>query len=120
MILLYSGWAGLRGWPCAGKDYMITLIDKIIAKYIMDEKPQPYSSRIDQAFRVVEKFRRGCMGHAAAVIEMVVSDVVTYPDCECKIYGPDTEDCFGFGGEMPKAICRATVIFIKKYKAQGV
>ncbi len=92
------------------------VIDRIIAELIFHEKdPLCYSSNIGDAFRVIERFRRGTNGKVAACVEMTVSDVITHPDCTCKIYAPDIAECVGTGQEMPEAICKAAIVFIDRY-----
>ena len=47
-----------------------------------------YTRNIAAAWGIVEAFRRGAGGHAAACVEMHVWDHLG-PDCYCSIYGPD-------------------------------
>lgn len=94
---------------------MIKLTDKLVAKYIMHEEPREYTSDIVEAFRIVERFQTGCNNHTSAAIELHITDQVTYPDCECIICAPDIEDCFGWGSDIKIAICRAAMVFARKY-----
>lgn len=68
-----------------------------------------YSTHIEDAFEIVEAFRRGWNNHAAAVIEMVVSDDIHPEDCFCRIYAPDLVGVMASGSSMSLAICRAAL-----------
>lgn len=91
----------------------------LIAKHIFNnEVPCCYSTDIKEAFRIVEKFRRGTINKVnkvSACVEMIISDIVVDQDCICRIYAPDIEECEGVGYEMPEAICKATIVFIERY-----
>lgn len=73
-----------------------------------------FSSEIDAAWRVVEKFRRGFEGKASAYIEVVVTDLPDYQDTYCKIVAPDRKEVVMWAHEAPLAICLAAL------KAVGV
>jgi hypothetical protein len=68
-----------------------------------------YSTDIAAAWEVVEQFRRGWNGQAAACIDMHVSDYVSMPDCHCIIYGPSITRIHAEAETMPLAICLAAL-----------
>lgn len=79
------------------------------------DDPRDPSKEIGAAWEVVEKFRCGVgEEHAAAVIEMVVSDVCTVDDCYCKIYGPSIAEVEAIADQMPLAICRAALVAVEE------
>ena len=79
----------------------------------IDDAPPPYSSDIATAWLVVEEFRRGWNGHAAASVILHVTEEVGEPDCSCTIYGPDIAKVTELAQEMPLAICRAALAVVE-------
>jgi len=69
-----------------------------------------YSTNISDAWRVVEVFRRGWSNHAAATINLAVTeDDIDGEDCYCDMGSPDLRDHHGTGKQMPEAICKCAL-----------
>ncbi len=72
-----------------------------------------YSTSIADAWVVVEKFRRGHGGKAAACVMCLTSDEAD-EDSYCRIFGVDREDVQGQATQMPLAISRAALKAVGK------
>ena len=72
---------------------------------------ESYSTDIAAAWQVVEKFRTGINGHAAACMEFELTDEIRMPDYYCRFYGIDFKprEYFAFADTAPLAICRAAL-----------
>jgi len=68
-----------------------------------------YSTDIAAAWKVVEALRQGWQGHAAACIDIRISDWVKFPDCKVTIFGPDIAKVKAEADSAPLAICRAVL-----------
>jgi hypothetical protein len=91
----------------AGKELDALIHNNIFGLPVFD--PPAYSTEIQPAWLVVEKFRQGYNGKAAACIEVVVTDLPTPVDTYCRIYGPDTAEALAHADTAPLAICLAAL-----------
>ena len=67
------------------------------------------STDIAAAWEVIEIFRSGWQGHAAACIDIKISDWVGRPDCQVSIFGPDIAEVRAEAYSICLAICRAAL-----------
>lgn len=68
-----------------------------------------YSTDIVAAWKIVETLRCGWRGHAAACIDIKISDWVSRPDCQVTIFAPDIVDVKAEAYSPCLAICRAAL-----------
>lgn len=68
-----------------------------------------YSTDMAAAWGIVETFRCGWRGHAAACIDIKISDWVNHPDCQVTIFAPDIVDVKAEAYSPCLAICRAAL-----------
>ena len=84
-------------------------LDALIAERFNLPCSGQYSIDMNDAWLVVEKFRRGWNGKVAAYIELHISDRPIDEDCICIIYGPNVGLVDASAKEMPLAICLAAL-----------
>jgi len=68
-----------------------------------------YSTRIPDAWKIIELFRRGWNDHAAACVTVNVYDDVCSEDIEVIIFGTTIAKVSATGNSFPLAVCRAVL-----------
>lgn len=102
------GW----GWP--------PWVDEDYGGLVACVEPVPfYSTDIVAAWGIVETFRCGWQGHAAACIDIKISDWASRPDCQVTIFAPDIVDVRAEAYSPCLAICRAALKVADKDNVDG-
>lgn len=94
-------WYGEDHWPEA-------------RSWVELEWPPEYSTFIVSAWEIVELFRHGWNGHAAAFVRIDMYDTLDPSDCYVGIVAPNIPQAAGWAGTVPLAICRAALEAVER------